>query len=127
MIISDVAGGEHSESCAGIRDNPAPLRRKDPLLLPYRTLIPLLRQGGGSDADPEGFSTKEEKFYSLKELSGFSNFNFINFCFAILQKKKTKIKACAPVNHYFIHLPVHKGFLVTFSRSESLNLSFSPY
>lgn len=88
MIISDGAGGEHSESRAGIRDNPVPLRRKDSLPLPYSTLIPLLRQKGGSDADPEGFSTKEEKFYSLKEFSGFSH--FINFSFAILQKKKLK-------------------------------------
>lgn len=86
-IISDGAGGEHSESRAGIRDNPVPLRRKDSLPLPYSTLIPLLRQKEGSDADPEGFSTKEEKFYSLKEFSGFSHFNFINFSFAISQKK----------------------------------------
>lgn len=89
MIISDGAGGEHSEPRAGIRDNPVPLRRKDSLPLPYSTLIPLLRQKEGSDADPEGFSTKE-KFYSLKEFSGFSHFNFINFSFAISQKKKLK-------------------------------------
>lgn len=45
----------------------------------------------------------------------------------LFRKKKAKIKACAPVSHYFIHFPIQKGFLVTFSRSKSLNLSFSPY
>lgn len=96
---------------------------KDSLPVPCRTLIPLLRQRGGSDADPERFSTKEEKFYSLKEFSDFSHFNFIHSSFA---KKKSKHWGLCFCKSLFIHLPVQKGFLVSFSRSRSLNLSFSP-